>query len=75
MFGPRWYLSALGERRVLVLDRRRLSAGATGRSGALVRSNYGNRNEARLAITSLEVFRNWNERVGGSSGMANSDRR
>jgi sarcosine oxidase subunit beta len=61
-----FHLSALGERRVLVLDRRCLSAGATGRSGALVHSNYDNRDDACLAIASLEMFRNWSDRVGGS---------
>jgi len=64
-----YHLRKLGERRVLVIDRRCLSAAATGRSGALVRANYDNEADAKLALMSLDVFRNWEERVGGSCGF------
>ena len=62
-----FYLSALGKTAILVIDRKCLSAGATGRSGALVRSNYDNRDDARLALMSLGVFRAWRDQVGGES--------
>jgi sarcosine oxidase subunit beta len=61
-----FHLGSLGERHVVVLERHCLSAGATGRSGALIRSNYDNRDDARLGVQSLEVFRNWHDRIGGT---------
>jgi sarcosine oxidase subunit beta len=64
-----YHLRKLGEKRVVVIDRHGLSAGATGRSGALVRANYDNRADARLALTSLGFFRNWGDRVGGRCGF------
>jgi sarcosine oxidase subunit beta len=64
-----YHLSEIGKARVVVIDGRCLSAGATGRSGALVRANYDNRADAQLALTSLEVFRNWKDRIGGRCGF------
>lgn len=64
-----YHLRKLGEKQVVVIDRRGLSAGATGRSGALVRANYDNRADARLALMSLAFFRNWGDRVGGRCGF------
>jgi sarcosine oxidase, subunit beta len=63
-----YHLAKAGAGRVSVLDRRCLGAGATGRSGALVRSNYDNETEARLAEASLDVFANFADAVGGSCG-------
>jgi hypothetical protein len=54
---------SLRKARVAVIDGRCLSAGATGRSGALVRANYDNRADAQLALMSLEVFSNWKDRI------------
>jgi sarcosine oxidase subunit beta len=54
----------------LLLERRQLGAGASGKSGALVRVHYANTHEAQLTLRSLEVFRNWNTVVGhGSPGF------
>src|SRR5262252_1741549 len=64
-----YYLRKLGETRVVVIDRHCLSAGATGRSGALVRTNYDNRADAHLALMSLDVFRNWGTGIGGRCGF------
>ena len=64
-----YHLMTLGEKRVAVIDRQCLSAGATGRSGALVRSNYDNPCDARLALISLEMFRSWRDRIGGDCGF------
>ncbi|MEQ8966367.1 MAG: FAD-binding oxidoreductase [Azospirillaceae bacterium] len=55
--------------RVRVIDRAGLAAGATGRSGALLRANYDNAEEARLALASLALFRDWPEQVGGNCGF------
>jgi sarcosine oxidase, subunit beta len=64
-----YHLSEIGKARVVVIDGRCLSAGATGRSGALVRANYDNAADTRLALMSLEVFRNWEHRIGGRCGF------
>jgi sarcosine oxidase subunit beta len=64
-----YYLRKLGDTRVVVIDRHCLSAGATGRSGALVRTNYDNRADTQLALRSLDVFRNWDTQIGGRCGF------
>src|SRR5205814_10408410 len=40
------------------------AAGATGKSGALVRTHYTNEPEARLARASLDYFHHWSDMVG-----------
>ena len=57
-------LTKRGVRDVVLIERRQLGAGATGKSGALVRCHYANPHEARLALESLRIFRNWDEEVG-----------
>jgi len=54
-----FHLALLGVRNVVLLERRELAAGATGKSGALVRMHYTNEPESRLAFESLKVFRNF----------------
>ena len=60
-------LAKRGVRDVVVLERRHLGAGATGKSGALVRCHYANVPEARLTQESLHIFRNWDKEVGAGS--------
>src|SRR5260370_16163685 len=60
-------LARLGVRRVTVVERRYLAAGATGKSGSLVRMHYTNEAEYRLALESLKVFRDFANIVGGDS--------
>jgi sarcosine oxidase subunit beta len=64
-----FFLSTLGIRDVLVVERRHVAAGATGKSGALVRMHYTNETETRLALASLDVFRNFDAIVGGDCGF------
>jgi sarcosine oxidase, subunit beta len=64
-----FHLTLLGARNVVLLERRQLAAGATGKSGALVRMHYTNEAESRLAHESLRVFRNFGEIVGGDCGF------
>jgi len=64
-----FHLALLGARNVVLLERRQLAAGATGKSGALVRMHYTNEPESRLAHASLGVFRNFGEIVGGDCGF------
>jgi glycine/D-amino acid oxidase-like deaminating enzyme len=62
-------LTSLGVRRVIVVERRHLGAGATGKSGSLVRMHYTNEAESRLAWESLKVFRDFANIVGGDCGF------
>lgn len=55
--------------RPIVLERRTVAAGATGRSSGLVRMHYDLLSDARLALTSLGWFQAWGERVGGDCGF------
>ena len=64
-----FHLTLLGVRNVVLLERRQLAAGATGKSGALVRMHYTNETESRMALESLKVFRNFGEVVGGDCGF------
>ncbi|MFN8592912.1 MAG: FAD-binding oxidoreductase [Thermomicrobiales bacterium] len=64
-------LAKRGQRDVVVLERRYLGSGATGKSGALVRCHYANVPEARLTHESQRIFRAWDDEVGvGSPGFA-----
>ncbi len=62
-------LATLGVRRVVLLERGALGAGATGKSGALVRMHYTNAAESRLAWESLKIFRDFDAVVGGDCGF------
>ncbi len=64
-----FHLTILGVGNVLLVERRHLAAGATGKSGALVRMHYTNEAESRLALESLKVFRDFDAIVGGSCGF------
>ena len=57
-------LATLGVKRVVLCERHFPAAGASGKSGALVRMHYTNEPQARLAHASLPYFSNWNELVG-----------
>jgi len=61
----------LGQRglKALVLEKKTLSSGATGRSSGLVRMHYDLEPESRLAWASFSYFRNWAETVGGDCGF------
>ncbi|MCB2189832.1 MAG: FAD-binding oxidoreductase [Deltaproteobacteria bacterium] len=48
----------------VVLERKVVAAGGTGRSSGLVRMHYDNRPEAELTWASFQYFNNWKERVG-----------
>jgi sarcosine oxidase subunit beta len=59
-----YQLAKRGVRRVVLLERRQLGAGATGKSGALVRTHYANVPEAELTQHSMAIFRNWGDEIG-----------
>ncbi|HEX3724381.1 MAG TPA: FAD-dependent oxidoreductase [Nitrolancea sp.] len=62
-------LTQLGVRDVLVIERRTLAAGASGRTGALLRQHYTNVPEATLAHMSLQTYANWDDVIGGDCGF------
>jgi sarcosine oxidase, subunit beta len=64
-----FHLAKAGLRDVVLLERWHLAAGATGKSGALVRMHYSNVPETQLAFESLSYFQNWGDIVGGDSGF------
>ena len=64
-----FHLARLGARNVLLVERRQLAAGATGKSGSLVRMHYTNETESRLAFESLKVFQDFQTIVGGDCGF------
>ncbi len=53
----------------LVLEKKFVAAGATGRSSGLVRMHYDFHLEAALVWESFQYFRNWDARVGGDCGF------
>ena len=53
----------------LVLEKKFIAAGATGRSSGLVRMHYDVRHDSELAWVSFQYFRDWKERVGGDCGF------
>ena len=55
--------------KVVVLEKKFLAAGATGRSSGLVRMHYDVRQDTELAWVSFQYFRNWKEMVGGDCGF------
>jgi sarcosine oxidase subunit beta len=64
-----FHLAKAGVGKVIVVERNHVAAGATGKSGALVRMHYTNEPETRLAFESLRYFENWQELVGGDCGF------
>ncbi len=53
----------------ILLEKKFIAAGATGRSGGLVRMHYDVRQDSELAWISFGYFKNWGELVGGESGF------
>ena len=65
-----FHLASRGVKNVLLLERQHLGAGATGKSGSLVRMHYTNEPESKLAFESLKIFRDFRNVVGGDCGFA-----
>lgn len=61
-----WHLAKAGAGRVALFERSVMGAGASGRTGALLRRHYSNRPEAILAHRSWQTFANWPNVVGGA---------
>ncbi|MBI4639573.1 MAG: FAD-binding oxidoreductase [Candidatus Tectomicrobia bacterium] len=64
-----FHLTRAGMKDVMILEKKHVAAGGTGKSGALVRMHYTNEPEARMAFASLTYFQNWKDIVGGECGF------
>ena len=65
-----YYLAKRGTTDTLLLERSVLGAGSTGLSQAICRMHYSNPITASMAWSSLQVYANFGEQVGGDSGFA-----
>ena len=63
-----FHLAGLGVQRVLVLERRFLAAGGTGRSVGIVRQLYPTPETSAMVRRSLSVFQDFANVVGGDAG-------
>ncbi|HSF05138.1 MAG TPA: FAD-binding oxidoreductase [Methylomirabilota bacterium] len=63
-----FHLAQAGVREVIVLERRFLGAGGTGRSVGIIRQLYPTAEATGLVLRSLDVYRHFDEAVGGDSG-------
>jgi sarcosine oxidase subunit beta len=64
-----YHLARRGAGRVVLVERKFLASGPTGRSSALVRRFYAMDFLTRTANTSANVFRHWAAAVGGDPGF------
>ncbi len=64
-----FHLTRRGVRDILIIEKRTLASGASGKTGALLRQHYTNIPEATLAHLSLQTFRHWDDVVGGDCGF------
>jgi len=62
-------LAGLGMRRTLVLERKFLGSGGTGRSVGIIRQLYPTRETSEMVLRSLAVFERFGEAVGGEAGF------
>ena len=63
-----FHLTSLGVRDILLLERKFLAAGGTGRSVGIVRQLYPTPETSQMVVRSLATFRRFREIVGGESG-------
>jgi sarcosine oxidase subunit beta len=64
-----FHLARAGVRNVVLVEKRFVACGATGKSSGLVRMHYDNKPECVLAWTSFGYFSNWSAVVGGDCGF------
>jgi sarcosine oxidase subunit beta len=66
------YQLALRGYRVTLLEKQYLAAGGTGRTGGIIRQHYSNKITARMALRSLSVWQDFDQRVGGDVGWTHT---
>ncbi len=67
-----FHLTQRGVRDVLLLEKASVGAGASSKTGALLRQHYTNVTEATLVHRSVQTFAHWAEIVGGECGYDRS---
>ena len=67
-----YHLAARGMADALLLEREALGSGSTGRSSGAVRMHYSTEVHARMAWHSVQVFRDFDNIVGGQCGYTNT---
>jgi glycine/D-amino acid oxidase-like deaminating enzyme len=65
-------LGGLGMKRVVILERRFIGAGGTGRSVGIIRQLYPTPETTQMVTRSLRVFERFGDAVGGQSGFVRS---
>ncbi|HET9488545.1 MAG TPA: FAD-binding oxidoreductase [Methylomirabilota bacterium] len=63
-----FHLARAGVRDVVVLERRFLASGGTGRSVGIIRQLYPTAEMTHMVLRSLDVYRRFDELVGGEAG-------
>jgi sarcosine oxidase subunit beta len=63
-----FHLAMAGARNVVVIERRFIGAGGTGRSVGIIRQLYPTRETTAMVVRSLAVYRDFDALVGGASG-------
>jgi sarcosine oxidase subunit beta len=63
-----FHLAARGVRRVVVLERKFLGAGGTGRSVGIIRQLYPTPETTEMVLASLKIFQRFGDIAGGPSG-------
>lgn len=61
-----WQLARRGAGRVVLVEKKMLAAGATGRSGAIIRTHYTHPVLAKMSLYSRQFFENFPDHVGGA---------
>ena len=67
-----YHMAQLGVTNTVLLERDVIASGSTGRSQAICRMHYSNPVTTELAWQSLQVFADFDARVGGTSGFVNT---
>lgn len=64
-----YHLARERSKKIILLERRGIGTGTTGRSGAIVRQHYSNDFSIRMAMHSLTVFQHFDALIGGDCGF------
>jgi sarcosine oxidase subunit beta len=67
-----FHLAGLGMKRVIILERRFIGSGGTGRSVGIIRQLYPTPETTQMVLRSLAVFERFGDAVAGQSGFIRS---
>lgn len=62
-----WQLARRGAGRIVLLEKQGIASGGTGWSSSIIRQHYTHEVLARMALESLRVFQNFEDRTGASA--------